>query len=520
MSLDDGQKIVTNELALVGRTNTINTQAIVVDERDGAGNVRRCHGTVTVLDGGAGFAKGCLYIDTDVADGLQGVYVNIGTTTACNFDVIAGGSAGATAFTGLSDVPANYTADGNKLVKVNTDETALEFVTPSGDATMDAAGAFSVVDLTISNQVAGDILRFNGTNWVRIAAGNDGDVLRYNAAASSPLYVDPATLPGGTASGLAQTTVIESGVNDTTISTTSQTVGNVTLTIPDFVNVDDTFAFLTLQQSLANKILKDDSVYFADTADTTKKLEFELVGATTGMAMTIASSHTNNVTLTLPDATDTLVGRATADTLTNKTLSDSTTLFGAVGALTKVLGYDLSGATAGMKMTIASAHTGAVTLTLPNATDTLVGKATTDTFTNKTFDALGSGNVLSNVNGTNLDPIAATTGTYAVPFVVVVSNAGSADINVFSGNAPFKLRVIDAWAVNTKGANNGSWKLQDGAAVDLSTAISYSGTDNAISRLTQLVDAAHDITSIEALHLINSDASDTSIVYISCIRVN
>ena len=42
------------------------------------------------------------------------------------------------------------------------------------------------------------------------------------------------------------------------------------------------------------------------------------------------------------------------------------------------------------------------THTIPSGTDTLVGRATTDTFTNKTFDANGTGNSLSNVEVTDL----------------------------------------------------------------------------------------------------------------------
>lgn len=72
----------------LGRAETINSQSITVLEKDSDGNVLRCKGTVTVTDGGAGYAKGCLYIDTDVAAGTSGLYVNVWDTTACNFDLV------------------------------------------------------------------------------------------------------------------------------------------------------------------------------------------------------------------------------------------------------------------------------------------------------------------------------------------------------------------------------------------------------------------------------------------------
>jgi hypothetical protein len=59
-------------------------------------------------------------------------------------------------------------------------------------------------------------------------------------------------------------------------------------------------------------------------------------------------------------------------------------------------GIVFEGATADTSETLLTATdpTGDRTLTLPDATDTLVGKATTDTLTNKTLDAAGAGNVL------------------------------------------------------------------------------------------------------------------------------
>ena len=142
-------------------------------------------------------------------------------------------------------------------------------------------------------------------------------------------------------------------------------------------------------------------------------------------------------TLSLPNATDTLIGKATTDTLTNKSYDlDSNTLTGSLAEFNAALqsatfatidnadtltnkiltsptinGGTFSGAFTGtMDITgtvlssasplvfegaTADAHettwafvdpTGDRVISIPNATDTLIGKATTDTLTNKTFD--------------------------------------------------------------------------------------------------------------------------------------
>lgn len=51
-----------------------------------------------------------------------------------------------------------------------------------------------------------------------------------------------------------------------------------------------------------------------------------------------------------------------------------------------------------LTLQVPAAMAASETLTLPEATDTLMGRATTDTMTNKTFDANGTGNSLSNVD--------------------------------------------------------------------------------------------------------------------------
>lgn len=92
----------------------------------------------------------------------------------------------------------------------------------------------------------------------------------------------------------------------------------------------------------------DDSVFrIQDNSDSTKQVAFETSGISTGTTRT----------LTIPNASDTIVGATAAQTLTNKTLTSP----------------------------VISTISNTGTLTLPTSTDTIVGRATTDTLTNKTL---------------------------------------------------------------------------------------------------------------------------------------
>ena len=80
------------ELTLSGDTfdNTaaVTTDDITVYMRDKSGNIMYATGTDVPGDVD-GYAKGCLFVDTNVADGTTGLYVNVGTTASADFDAVS-----------------------------------------------------------------------------------------------------------------------------------------------------------------------------------------------------------------------------------------------------------------------------------------------------------------------------------------------------------------------------------------------------------------------------------------------
>ena len=62
--------------------------AVTVLLKDAAGKALLATGTTVPADTGTIYAKGCLFIDTDVATGTSGLYVNVGTSASCVFKLV------------------------------------------------------------------------------------------------------------------------------------------------------------------------------------------------------------------------------------------------------------------------------------------------------------------------------------------------------------------------------------------------------------------------------------------------
>ena len=116
-------------------------------------------------------------------------------------------------------------------------------------------------------------------------------------------------------------------------------------------------------------------------------------------------SSTATNTLTLPDGSDQeLVGTTATQTLTNKTIT-APVLSGSSSAAGSILFKEDTDNGTNAVTLIGPASTADVTITLPAAADTLVGKATTDTLTNKSIDS--DNNTITNIVNADIKSSAA-----------------------------------------------------------------------------------------------------------------
>ena len=81
--------ILDGEIKLAANAGTTgNIRVLMYDQSK---DILLATGTDVPTDATSGYAKGCLFIDRDVATGTTGLYENVGTNTSCNFDSIGSG---------------------------------------------------------------------------------------------------------------------------------------------------------------------------------------------------------------------------------------------------------------------------------------------------------------------------------------------------------------------------------------------------------------------------------------------
>jgi hypothetical protein len=366
------------------------------------------------------------------------VDINAGTVDGA---IVGGSSAAAGTFTTLTaNTSLTMAEDATIIFEGATDdayETTLTVVDPTADRTVSIPNATD----TLVGKATTDTLTNKsidlGTNTLT------GSLAEFNSALQSESFV---SLTG------------------------SETLTNKTLTTPTL-----TTPVINTGASLKNG---SSSAGYADF--------YEDSDNGTNYVRLIGPASTATVTVTLPAAADTLVGKATTDTFTNKSIDLGTnTLTGSLAEFNSALQSEsfvsLTGsetltnktlttptlttpiANAGVQLKngassagfleffedsdngtnkvtlIGPASTADVTVTLPAATDTLVGKATTDTLTNKSLD-LGTNTLTGSLAEFNTalqsESFVSLTGSETLTNKTLTSpavNTGTLTTPVFSG---------------------------------------------------------------------------------------
>jgi len=150
-------------------------------------------------------------------------------------------------------------------------------------AQITTGGKVSFTALTVASQAAGDIMYFNGTNWVRLAKGTAGQRLTINSGETAPEW------EGATAANALAGSVVQVVSTQTGAVATGTTVIPVDDTIPQNNEGNEYMTLAITPTSATNKLLIQVVINLSSNANGNKGVAALFQDSTAGALASVVS---------------------------------------------------------------------------------------------------------------------------------------------------------------------------------------------------------------------------------------
>jgi hypothetical protein len=301
----DGATVTTTELNILDGNTSIGTTAV----SDGHGIVMNHGGTMAQTT----VQTLAAYLDDEIT--AMPNLTSVGTLTTLTVDNII-----------INGTNIGHTSDTDAIaIASDGDVTFSQDVVITGDLTV------SGDDITMGTNTAGNLLIADGTNFNSVAVGSLSEI---STVANDDVLIAVDTDTGGlkkiTRSTLVAGLATSSGISNVVEDTSPQLGGSLDVNGEDIVSASNGNITLTPNGSGVVRIDGSNGIDMESGAISIKNsgaesyVRFYCESSNAHYTQLQAAPHSaysGNVSVVLPASADTLVGRATTDTLTNKTLT-------------------------------------------------------------------------------------------------------------------------------------------------------------------------------------------------------